>query len=51
MSKLDIWTDDHIETAIRLLVCAERLLEPHRSEEGECGRVWEQINRFLKEEA
>ena len=50
MSALDYWTDETVETAIRLLVCAERLLAPYRSDEGECARVWEQINRFLKED-
>lgn len=50
MSMLDRWTDETIETAIRLLVCAEGLLEPFRDQEGDWGRVYEQINRFLKEE-
>lgn len=47
---LDLWTDETMETAIRLLVCAERLLEPFRDQDGDWGRVYEQINRFLKEE-
>lgn len=49
MSMLDLWTDEEIETAIRLLVCAERLLEPFRDQEGDWGRVYEQIHRFLQE--
>lgn len=50
MSMLDVWTDETIETAIRLLVCAERLLEPFRDQEGDWGRVHEQIHRFLEEQ-
>jgi hypothetical protein len=50
MSMLDVWSDETIETAIRLLVCAERLLEPFRDQEGDWGGVHEQITRFLKEE-
>ena len=50
MSMIDAWTDEKIETAIRLLVCAEGLLEPFRDQDGDWGRVYEQINRFLKEE-
>ena len=50
MSMIDVWNDEKIETAIRLLVCAEGLLEPFRDQDGDWGRVYEQINRFLKEE-
>lgn len=50
MSMIDVWNDEKIETAIRLLVCAEGLLEPFRDQEGDWGRVYEQIHRFLKEE-
>jgi len=50
MSMIDAWKDEQIETAIRLLVCAERLLEPLRDQEGDWGRVYEQIHTFLKEE-
>lgn len=50
MSMIDVWSDETIETAIRLLVCAEGLLEPFRDQEGDFGRVYEQIHRFLKEE-
>ena len=50
MSMVDVWGDEQIETAIRLLVCAERLIEPFRDQDGDWGRTWEQINRFLKEE-
>jgi hypothetical protein len=50
MSMIDAWKDEQIETAIRLLVNAERLLEPFRDQEGDWGRVYEQINKFLKEE-
>ena len=50
MSMIDVWKDETIETAIRLLVCAEGLLEPFRDQEGDWGRVYEQINRFLKED-
>ena len=50
MSMIDVWNDERIETAIRLLVCAEGLLEPFRDQDGDWGRVYEQINRFLKEE-
>ena len=50
MSMLDVWKDETIETAIRLLVCAEGLLEPFRDQDGDWGRVYEQINRFLKDE-
>lgn len=47
---LDIWGEAQIETAIRLLVCAEKLIEPFRDQDGEWGRVYEQIHRFLNEE-
>lgn len=50
MSLVDVWGDTQIETAIRLLVCAERLIEPFRDQEGDWGRTWEQIHRFLEEE-
>lgn len=51
MSMIDVWKDETIETAIRLLVCAEGLLEPFRDQEGDWGRVYEQIHRFLEEQA
>jgi hypothetical protein len=47
---IDAWKDEQIETAIRLLVNAEQLLEPFRDQDGDWGRVYEQINRFLKED-
>lgn len=50
MSMVDVWGDAQIETAIRLLVCAERLIEPFRDQEGDWGRLWEQVHRFLQEE-
>jgi hypothetical protein len=50
MSMIDVWKDETIETAIRLLVCAEGLLEPFRDQESDWGRVYEQIHRFLQEE-
>lgn len=50
MSLVDVWGDEQIETAIRLLVCAERLIEPFRDQEGDWGRLWEQVHRFLQEE-
>ena len=50
MSMIDAWKDEQIETAIRLLVNAEQLLEPFRDQDGDWGRVYEQINRFLKED-
>lgn len=50
MSMVDLWGDEQIETAIRLLVCAERLIEPFRDQEGDWERVYEQIHRFLQED-
>ena len=45
------WSEEQVETAIRLLVVAEKLIAPFRDQEGEWERAWEQINRFLNEEA
>lgn len=47
---VDIWDEPQIETAIRLLLAAEKLIEPFRDQDGEWGKVWEQIHRFLDEE-
>lgn len=49
MSMVDQWTDGQIEEAIRLLVCAEALIEPFRDMEGDWGRVYLEINTFLTE--
>lgn len=45
MSRIDGWTDDHVDYAIRLLVEAGKVLRDIDSE------LWEQIERFLREKA
>jgi hypothetical protein len=45
MAVIDDWTDDTVDTAIRLLVLAERLAETHAPD------LHLEIRRFLLEEA
>ena len=50
MSQIDHWTEDTVDTAIRLLVEAERLVASGPSSEV-VERWREQVFRFLREEA
>jgi len=50
MSSIDHWTEDTVDTAIRLLIEAERLVAGRPSEEV-VERWQEQVFRFLREEA
>lgn len=57
MSMVDLWTDDHIEKAIKLLVDGERLVLWHRLGDGYNGplpnvELWlKDVRAFLVEEA
>jgi len=50
MSRVDNWTEDTVDTAIRLLVEAERLVGRRCSVE-EVERWREQVARFLRDDA
>lgn len=57
MSMVDLWTDDHVEEAIKLLVDAERLVLWHRMGDGYNGPrpdqdIWlHDVRDFLVERA
>lgn len=51
MSRVDQWTDDHIETALRLLTDAERLVQWHTDMSGYNGPGYRPagVDQWLKE--